>query len=398
MRGMVVSFRNLFIISGLLALAETAGAQSITGRVVGPGPIQLSGVRVTLPRLGLTATTGGDGSFELKLPNTGLIPMIHSGSSQVALSGSAGEISRGRDLLGKSTQGSLAYNRVLFVRGIDGRAQVPATADASAHVSASALLRSGAAVPDTMSFSKTGWFPKKSEMASVNAQNMGDIPLNRDIVAVGNTINDKYDQQIVDAYKNQGIDSSLAMVVKAMIQIESSGNANAISMWDTQLPCGTHSYGLIQVTPGCEKGYATLPGGTKVTATVSGGLNGNAAVIAWNDPADKTAGNTVVQEAGIIINLVTNPANTFWPTSAFNPAYSIDNGANALKNVMNEMKGRFNGCSASNYVQMGLAGYNQGSSTVSGCTSFSANGNNYQQAVLTQYRKYCTSAGITAIY
>ena len=97
-------------------------------------------------------------------------------------------------------------------------------------------------------------------------------------------------------------------------------------------------------------------------------------------------------------DLVTNAANPLWATSAFNPAYSIDHGAKAVADVMGEMKRSHGGCTEANYVAMTLAGYNQGSSTVSGCTSYSPNGTTYANNVLNQYRTFCKSAGITPVY
>jgi hypothetical protein len=386
---------NLSIgMAGLLALA--AGADTLTGRVVGPNSTPLAGVRVTLPRInGALDTTGPDGRFELKVPNAAIAFRGGSLPHLTISGGPESEPKEARDLLGKYAAHATAHNRVVF-----GNPRAHSTGDARPGLDGNspAMPAKLAAEGDTLVMSKTGWFMKKTAMPSPAGKDMGDVTMERDIVGVGSANDDKFDRQIVDAYINNGIDSSLAMVVKAMIPIESSFNAQAISMYDTQLPCGTHSYGLIQVTPGCERGYATLPAGTKVTATISGGLNGNPAVLAWNDPADKASGNTIVQEAGIIINLITNPSSPFWPTSAFNPAYAIDHGAKALKDVMAEMKRKFNSCTEANYVAMGLAGYNQGSSTVSGCTSYSANGTNYQNKVLEKYRTYCKAAGQTAKY
>jgi hypothetical protein len=228
-------------------------------------------------------------------------------------------------------------------------------------------------------------------------QDVGDVTIERDPVMVGDVAKDKFDQYILDGVKNHQLDASLAMILKAMIVIESSFNVQAISMWDAQLPCGTHSYGLIQVTPGCERGYATIYG-VQPTASISGGLNGNPAKLTWFNAADQASGNTIVQEAGILIDLVTNAANPLWATSAFNPAYSIDHGAKAVADVMGEMKRSHGGCTEANYVAMTLAGYNQGSSTVSGCTSYSPNGTTYANNVLNQYRTFCKSAGITPVY
>jgi hypothetical protein len=379
---------------GLLALA--AGADTITGRVVGANSVPLAGVRVTLPKItGATDTTGADGRFELKVPNAAITYRGGSAPHLTLSGGPESEITESRDVLGKYAAHAAAYNRIVFE---NPRAHSANESRLDLDGKDAALLAKLAADGDTLYMAKTGWFTKKTPMPSLAGKDMGDVQLSRDVVGVGVANYDKYDQEIVDAYAKNGLDSNLAMVVKAMIPIESSFNAQAISMYDTQLPCGTHSYGLIQVTPGCERGYATLPAGTKVTATISGGLNANPAVLTWLDPADKAAGNTIVQEAGIIINLVTNPANPVWPTSAFNPAYAIDHGAKALMDVRAEMKRKFAGCTEANYVAMALAGYNQGSSTVSGCTSFNANGNTYQQNVLKQYQTFCKGAGMTPIY
>lgn len=381
------------------ALAVWSTADTMKGRVVGTGSQPLAGAKVAFVRLGLLATTAADGTFEMTVPGTGLI--LKNGTRVPGLTLAAEkdlELAGARDVLGKSAAGSTAYNRVLVLdgRGAMARHGALETLGEGNATSPAIALSKSAAAGDSLVFNKVGWFQKKLPLP-LASQDMGDILLDRNIVGVGNVSTDKYDQQIMDAYKKQGIDSSLAMVVKAMIDIESSGNPQAISRYDTELPCGTHSYGLIQVTPGCEKGYATLSAGTKVTATISGGLNTQPAVLAWNDPADKASGNTIVQEAGIIINLITNPSNPLWPTSAYNPAYAIDHGTKALKDVMAEMKA-FAGCTNGNYVAMALAGYNQGSGTVKGCTTYSTNGQAYSDKVLAKYREYCKSAGVTAIY
>jgi hypothetical protein len=379
---------------GLLALA--AGADTLTGRVVGANSVPMAGVRVTLPKItGALDTTGADGRFELKVPNAAIAFHGRTAPHLTLAGGPESEIQEARDLLGKYATHATAHNRIVFD---NPRAHIAGEARLDLDGNDAALLAKLAADGDTLYMAKTGWFTKKTPMPSLAGRDIGDVQILRDVVGVGVANYDKYDQQIVDAYPKHGLDSNTAMVVKAMIVIESSFNAKAISMWDTQLPCGTHSYGLIQVTPGCERGYATLPASTAVTATISGGLNGNPAVLTYLDPADKDKGNTIVKENGIVIDLVTDEASPLWPMSAFNPAYSIDNGAKALSDVRAEMKRKFTGCTEANYVAMALAGYNQGSSTVSGCTAFSANGNTYQQNVLKQYQTFCKGAGMTPIY
>jgi hypothetical protein len=169
-------------------------------------------------------------------------------------------------------------------------------------------------------------------------------------------------------------------------------------MYDIQLPCGTHSYGLIQVTPGCVRGYATLPATTAPTATISGGLSGNPAVLTYMNPEDKTNLNTIVKENNIVINLVGNPANPLWPTSAFNPDYSIEHGTKTVFDVRAEMKRKFASCTEAQYVTMALGGYNQGSGTVTGCGALNAGGITYANKVLDQYRRFCTAAGITPVF
>ncbi|MDB5051410.1 MAG: peptidoglycan-binding lysin protein [Fibrobacteres bacterium] len=371
-----------------------AGADTVTGRVVGPGSTPLAGVRVALPKLNVSDTTGADGLFELKVPGTGLLAEQGAQTPRLTFGaeGMEGNLS-GRDLLGKSTARSAAFNRVIVTNGS------MRTRAGNGSFSQAMALSKAAADGDTLSLSKTGWFAKKMPMPSMAAQNMGDVLMLRNIVGVGSANYDKYDQFIVESYPKYGLDSSMAMVIKAMIVIESSFNAQAISMYDTQLPCGTHSYGLIQVTPGCEKGYATLPAGTKVTATISGGLNTVPATLTYADPADKTSGNTIVQENGIIIDLVTNPANPLWGTSAFNPSYSIANGAKALANVLVKVKVASAGCTQSEYVALALGSYNQGlDQNNKACISSNANGKAYASKVLDQYRNFCKSAGVTPVY
>jgi hypothetical protein len=393
------------------AVLGMAGADTISGRIVGPGATPLANARVILTRLNFSDTTGADGRFEIKMPSSAVAPEAGSRAPGLSLRGDRIEFDlpqrqsvslalfglggrreavlfRG-ELPGGPQSLSLADARAGLAPGLhilaltSGHAtrflrvfadagvlrESPAAADGDGQGPAASALAKAAAGPDTIQIIKTGWFTKKTAVATLATQDMGDLSLVRDYVSVGNVPQDKYDQQLIDAVSNNHLDTTLGLILKAMIVIESSFNAQAISMYDTQLPCGTHSYGLIQVTPGCERGYATLPAGTAVTATISGGLNGNAAVLAWNDPADKASGNTIVKENNIIIDLVTNPANPFWPTSAFNPAYSIDNGGKALYNVMDEMKRKFTNCTAGNYVSMALAGYNQGYLKLSLCTS-----------------------------
>ena len=431
---MKTSVAQAFLGVSVFSLAATAAyaADAVSGRVMAGGS-PAANVRVTHIRTGIADTTSADGLFELKMPKSSLADGREVRAPGFALRGSRLELENpergaviaalfgldgreeavlfrgelpagsqslplalgtaapGLHVLSVSAGGSVAAVKLLLsARGLEAR-------EGFQSLSAPAL-RKAAADNDTVVFAGKQLFTLKKGLASFAPQEMGDVTMEKNPIGTSNIVQDKFDQFIMDGVKNRGLDQSLAMVLKAMIVIESSFKVDAISMWDTQLPCGTHSYGLIQVTPGCERGYATLNGGVAATASISGGLNGNAAVLSWFNAADKTSGNTIVQEAGITIDLVTNPASQYWATSAFNPAYSIDHGAKAVSDVMGTMKRSFGGCTAANYVAMTLAGYNQGESTVPGCTAYSANGQKYQENVLKQYRLFCTSAGVTPVY
>jgi soluble lytic murein transglycosylase-like protein len=252
--------------------------------------------------------------------------------------------------------------------------------------------------PDTIALSKSGYFITRKPILSLATQNVGDIILNIDKIAVNNASQDLYDQFIVEAIANNGLDSSIAMILKSMIVIESGFNVRAISMYDTQLPCGTHSYGLIQVTPGCFPQYAAAPAGTPVTATISGGLNGVRPVLTYINKADSIAGNTVIQEQDHLINIVTNPANPLYAGSAFNPAYNLNYGAKALAGFIADVKSRFKTCTQVEYVKMGLAAYNRGGGAVTGCGAYSADANTYVTNLLARYKTFCNSAGIPIVY
>jgi soluble lytic murein transglycosylase-like protein len=375
-------FRKLIARIGIACLASMPTfihGQTLSGKTIDEAAKPLAGVRVALAQSKLSDTTGTDGLFEIKFVTALKLALKQERYSDIS---SKLFSASGRQLVPGATPDIQTWRKP---------AQIGNTPSFPS-------LAKSAAIADTLALSKAGYFTKKITVESSITQSLNDITLVLNKIYTKNLIYDKYDQFIVASAEKYKLDPSVAMVLKAMIVIESSFNANAISMYDTQLPCGTHSYGLIQVTPGCERGYATLPAGTPVTATISGGLNGVTPVLTYTDPADKTKGNTIVKENNIIIDLVTDQTSPLWSTSAFNPAYSIDNGAKALASVLGEMKGNFTNCSEANYVSMALAGYNQGSSTVSGCSAFSPNGQNYATNVIAQYRKFCTSAGISAVF
>ncbi len=418
------------------ALTLPAYAQTITGRIVDISKNPMAGVRTILSQSQLMDTTGADGIFELKFatairnstgtaspnfkiqannlrldlptPQSIALSIISTNGKQVAMLPKqylqAGSHSIPLHSLTRNLESGFyllrlyAQHNASFLKIIVSEGRITSTSFHSLSAENTVFSEAAPAATDTLALTKPGYFPKKVVLTALNSQNLGDYVITLDPIYTRTSIYDQYDQILVESNAKYMTEPANAMVLKAMIVIESNFNSKAISMWDTQLPCGTHSYGLIQVTPGCIGGYASLPGGTAVTATISGGLNGNAAVLTYMNPDDKTLGNTVVRENNIVIDLVSNPSNPLWPTSAFNPAYCLDFGAKTLGNVLAEMKASFRGCSQANYMSMALAGYNQGSNVVSSCTSYGAAGSTYATNVINRYRQFCTAGGITPIY
>src|SRR3979409_2479534 len=70
--GMGLSFRRILACIGMSTLLPViAAAQesaTITGRVTGEGAIALAGVTVSIPELGLGATSRDDGSYSFSIP------------------------------------------------------------------------------------------------------------------------------------------------------------------------------------------------------------------------------------------------------------------------------------------------------------------------------------------
>jgi len=437
--------RISLVLSGLICAftfaVPASGQTVISGRAVSAAASPLTGVVVTLVKQQLKDTTQADGLFSLQMPSSVLlqesksrIPTfsiqnnhieLHVGQSQYinvslfdvkgrraatlldktltpgkydcAMNERTGRIAAGLYVLGITVGKAFSGIKVLITNGM-------MNVNDNSELSGSAALLKPAgsfAAADTLSLTKAGYVTKKVAIQSLTTQSLGDVIVQvvgaTDPIAVHNTNEDQYDQIIIQSVASHGLDSSIAMIIKAQIVIESGFNAQAISMYDTQLPCGSHSYGLLQVTPACETGFATLPAGTAVTATITGGLNQVPAVLTYANPADKTNGNTIVKEGNIIIDLVTNSSNQYWSTSAFNPAYEIDFGVKALASVMSQMKSKYPNCTSANYVSMGLAGYNQGSNAVTGCTSYGG-GQGYVTSLLNQYRTFCSQAGVTPVY
>jgi hypothetical protein len=433
-----IRFFPVFIcIVGCVVAAH--GQVTITGRAVNTASGPLAGVRVTLTQLKISDTTGADGLFSLPIASSVLslekhvlVPSFSIRNNQVefalsnrqnvvialfdasgkkaatvldrsltkgnysfSFSGPADGLSSGLYLLGVFIDQTASYAKVVVTGGkINSSTRTdwlgPAPGTAKRAVTSASL--------DTIALSKSGYFITRSPLLSLATQNVGDIVLNQDKIAVNNANQDLYDQFIVESIARNGLDSSVAMILKAMIVIESGFNVRAISMYDLTLPCNTHSYGLIQVTPGCITGYAALPTTTPVTATISGGLGGVRPLLTYINKADSIAGNTIVKEDDHVIDLVTNPANPLYATSAFNPAYNLNYGAKALAGFIADVKSRFKTCTNVEYIKMGLAAYNRGGNAVTGCGVYSADATTYVTNLLARYKTFCNSAGIPIVY
>jgi hypothetical protein len=437
------TIRRLSALMCALGCVFAASGQTVvSGRAVSAAASPLSGVVVSLIKQQVIDTTKADGLFSLQIASSVSREVIQAGKPSISIRNNRigldllraqniaififdakggkvatildrklaagqyefatndriGAIASGLYIIGISVDNVFSSMRAMIVNG-----RINVAVDDGFPSGASVLLKQAASLAsaDTLSLAKTGYVTKKVAIQTLTTQNVGDVIVAAvgavDPIAVHNANEDQYDAIIIQSVASHGLDSSVAMIIKAQIVIESGFNAQAISMYDTQLPCGSHSYGLLQVTPACETGFATLPSSTAVTATITGGLNGNPAVLTYANPADKTDGNTIVKEGNIVIDLVSNSSNPLWATSAFNPAYEIDFGVKSLASVISEMKSKYPGCTAANYVSMGLAGYNQGSSAVTGCTSYGG-GQGYVTSLLSQYHTFCTQAGVTPVY
>lgn len=184
-----------------------------------------------------------------------------------------------------------------------------------------------------------------------------------DPIATGNQLYDGYDLTILSAASKYSLDP---MIIKSQIAQESYVNPLATSPDD---PCGQliqngvdvgHSYGLLQITPTCNSWFARNPDGT--------------------------------------IDLSTNQSSSQWGNSAFNVVYNIDSGAFALYSSIEHAKQTFAGCTLSQYVMMGLAGYNSGWNSVYGCGSYGPRASAYTSNVLSWYQTFSSMSGWTNPY
>jgi hypothetical protein len=425
------------LILACAALAHPLRAQTVSGRVVDPAGNALASVAVSLSGGKGSAVTGPDGRFRVGPGATSLSGPARGGSG-FAIRGNALAFRlerRGRFALALFTlggarvaglrEGELAAGRhelplgdppaslragiyVLSLERDGARSTAPvvvaegrflAPPRSFTEVDEKGMAKAAAPSAETLLVSLSAYLPKRIPVSLAADADVGDVMLSRYAIAVGNPVFDKFDDFVIAGAAKQGLDQHAALIVKAMLKAESYYNPLCISFYDQELPCGTHSYGIIQLTPGCVPGFAALPAGTAVTATITGGVRSTKAVITHFNKADSISGNTIVKENGIIVDLVTNPKNAFWPTSAFNPEYNIANGARIFKKVLTTMKGKFSGCTEANYVAMALAGYNEGDQAVKSCTNYGTSfGSRYAVNVTTDYRAFCKSLGIPAVY
>jgi hypothetical protein len=164
---------------------------------------------------------------------------------------------------------------------------------------------------------------------------------------------DAYDCQILALTKTAGEPDP--MIFKAQISLESAFEVFATSV---DRPCATKagwtdaesvSFGLMQLTPAC--GWlkkALLPNGHP--------------------------------------NLERDETSALWATSVYNPTLNVEEGVRAIQVARASMKAKFTSCTVEQYTTISLSAFNQGESSVSGCTTVTPAGSNYIRAVLSRYQ------------
>ncbi|MHB8566895.1 MAG: LysM peptidoglycan-binding domain-containing protein [Nitrososphaerales archaeon] len=186
---------------------------------------------------------------------------------------------------------------------------------------------------------------------------------NTDHIATGNALYDQYDQAILAAAAEYGLDP---MILKSQMAQESFFNPEAVSPDD---PCGQvyqngtdvgHSYGLLQMTPACNPGFAHNPDGT--------------------------------------FDLTTNSTSPQWANSAFNPSYNIYSAAQAWSLNLQGAEQLFTGCTQDQYVYTSLAIYNAGAGSVSSCSSYNSMAKLYIQNILNWYSEFSAMVNWTDPY
>ncbi len=99
------------------------------------------------------------------------------------------------------------------------------------------------------------------------------------------------------------------------------------------------------------------------------------------------------EEGGGRTNITRDSSSPAWATSWFNPTYNIDQGVKEYMKVMQYLKNKFGGCGENQYIKMALGGYNSGSDSIFGCTSWSNRAGTYINNVLEHYRTFTQMAG-----
>jgi len=151
------------------------------------------------------------------------------------------------------------------------------------------------------------------------------------------------------------------MIFKAIIYVESRFDDTAVACPND--PCGTPSgwtamesgcFGLMQVVPAC-----------------------------GDDPND----------AGLLPNgqpnLTTDPTQSGWAGSIFNPNVNIEIGISGVASNRKQDEAKFPGCTVDQYTLMAVGNYNDYGSTKS-CTQYNTT---YDNAVLDAYKMYSAAAG-----
>jgi hypothetical protein len=170
---------------------------------------------------------------------------------------------------------------------------------------------------------------------------------------------DLYDCQIL-ALTKAGNEPD-PMIFKAQVSLESGFDVIAISPDSPcPIPSGwteaeSKSFGLMQLTPAC----------------------------GWLKKARLANGHP---------NLERNDTSALWATSVFNPTLNVEEGVRAIQVARTAMKASFAGCTEVEYTKMSLSAFNQGNSSVTGCTTMNAAGTNYIRAVLARYQLLARSA------
>src|SRR5579875_118803 len=205
--------------------------------------------------------------------------------------------------------------------------------------------------------------PGSSSPSSSTLNGTSSAGNSTDPIATGNPFYDQYDAVILAAASEYGLDP---MVLKSQIAQESFFNSQAVSPDD---PCGPvyqngvdvgHSYGLLQMTPACNPGFAHNPDGT--------------------------------------IDLTPNTSSPQWKNSAFNPTYNILSSAQGESFDLVNAKQLFGGCTGDQYVYMSLSIYNAGVGSVSGCSLYNQMGSLYVQNILNWYAKLASMANLSDPY